>query len=81
MCMFQNNLVVYSSTEQRILATIFCGGGHRAWDLTFSNECDSIFFVCSSSSGKLESKEIPLHGQHMLLVCMIISVLFISIKN
>lgn len=55
--------------EQRILATVPCGGGHRAWDLSFINDHDSIYFVCSSSSNKLESNKIPLHGQHMLLVC------------
>jgi len=54
--------------EQRILATSFCGGGHRAWDLAFINNFNSIYFVCSSSNSNLESKEIPLHGQHMLLV-------------
>lgn len=54
--------------EQRILATIFCGGGHRAWGLTFVDNCDSIFFVCSSSDSQLKTKEIPLNGHHMLLV-------------
>lgn len=54
--------------EQRILATIFCGGGHRAWDLTFVDNCDTIYFVCSSTNSQLEKKEIPLNGQHMLLV-------------
>lgn len=66
--MYQNNLIVYSPMEQRILATSFCGGGHRAWDLAFINNFNSIYFVCSSSNSNLESKEIPLHGQHMLLV-------------
>ncbi|XP_029345448.1 uncharacterized WD repeat-containing protein C1306.02 [Acyrthosiphon pisum] len=63
----ESNLIVYSPIEQRILATVPCGGGHRAWDLTFINDCDSIYFVCSSSSNKLESNEIPLHGHHRLL--------------
>ncbi|XP_025209201.1 WD repeat-containing protein 6-like isoform X2 [Melanaphis sacchari] len=63
----ESNLIVYSSIEQRIIATVSCGGGHRAWDLSFINDCDSIYFVCSSSSNTLEINKIPLHGQHMLL--------------
>ncbi|XP_050428277.1 uncharacterized protein LOC126838155 [Adelges cooleyi] len=63
----ENNLIIYSSVEQRILASVFCGGGHRAWDLTFANNSTDIYFVCSSASGKLEMKKIPLNGQHTLL--------------
>jgi len=54
--------------EQRILATVYCGGGHRAWDLMFSNNWRSIYFVCSSANSKLDFKTIPLYGQQMLLV-------------
>lgn len=75
---FQNNLIIYSSIDQRILATVFCGGGHRAWDISFANDNNFVDFVCSSSCGKLEAKRILLNGQYTLRVLVYI---YISVQE